>query len=478
MRNYFTYLLMTLPLFGACSLQDIYSTPVLAKPEVWSSAVGSGVESPANWWVTLEDPAIDHLVEASFASSPTLAQAVARMDEARANLGVSEANQLPNLTATASTKVTDTQQSGGGNTGAAFATGQIGGRSTVTSASPTLSWELDLFGRLRNAVEASKATLDARTADAQNTKLALAAEVANTTVALRACRYAVETKQADVASQETTLSLTRAKVGAGFSAPVDEASALREASTAKSNLAAQQEQCERNVNALVALTGKNRNDVVQEVSQPLAQGAFVPTPPKAQAQLPAIVLASHPTVRAADHDAAAAWAQIGVARADRFPKIDLAAALSGQWLSIAGSTTRSLGWSVAPSISAVLFDAGKGAANQDAAEARYRNAVAVLDNALRTTVKEVENALAAQQSAEAQLTAASEAERAAKIVVSAREAGWKQGLASMLELEDARRQFRATQNTAIAAAQARAKAWVDLVSATGNAMTNMKDETQ
>lgn len=106
-------------------------------------------------------------------------------------------------------------------------------------------------------------------------------------------------------------------------------------------------------------------------------------------------LQSHPTVMAAGHERAALWDEIGVARAERLPRLDLAALLGTQWLHPGGGATLVLRtWSGAPSLAATLFDGRRGAVGVAAAQARYRHAVAVLESSVRTAAQDVENALA------------------------------------------------------------------------------------
>ncbi|MBB4224952.1 TolC family protein [Variovorax guangxiensis] len=116
-------------------------------------------------------------------------------------------------------------------------------------------------------------------------------------------------------------------------------------------------------------------------------------------------LQSHPTVMAAGHERAALWDEIGVARAERLPRLDLAALLGTQWLHPGGGATLVLRvWSGAPSLAATLFDGRRGAAGVAAAQARYQHAVAVLESSVRTAAQDVENALTDRVSATDRLT--------------------------------------------------------------------------
>ena len=439
---------------SACSLQSDYVAPTSTNQSHWSTESTSPAEAdksvnPAQtasdtWWLALSDPAINALIDATFASNPTLDKAVARLDEARAQVGVNRADYFPTLSAKGGINEANTRinnSGAGGGAGAAASTGMLVGRSRTTSIGPSLSWELDLFGRVRSSVDAARRRLDARTADAQGARLSIAAQVATTVLDWRACTHSVEVDAAEIDSREKTLALTRRKLAAGFAAQVEVASVTRDLSAAQTTLVAQQETCARNVNALIELSNLDRDALLNVLMQPLPSSdvadaanvvsAYMPTPPAATLELPATVLLSHPSVIAADREAAAAWADIGAARAERFPKLDLSAALTGEWIRYAGSTLKLTTWSIAPSIAGTLFDAGKGANNVNAAQARYRQAAADLQATVRTTVKEVENALAAQQSAASRLDSSQQSQAAAQVVFNAMQAKWDNGTASM-----------------------------------------------
>jgi outer membrane protein, multidrug efflux system len=463
---------------GGCALQPAYVAPEARGPATWSAhAVSSvaaeqaGVSTP-DWWRALGDRAIDTLTEVALADSPTLAQAAARMDEARASAGATEAARLPTLGASAGLTRAQSQ-----NTGNAAAGTTV--RSTSFSAGPSLSWEIDLFGRVRQSIDAAQSRLDARSADADNTRLALAADIADSVLSLRACENARRVLVGDIASREKTLELTRLRLKAGFVAPVDEARAASGLATTRTSLAQQDEQCARLVNALVALSGQDAM-TVRRLTGATAQAAgaeplFMPTAPAAVPALPATVLARHPSVVSAEREVAAAWAEVGVARANRMPRLDLAAVLTGQWIRAAGSSLDYTAWSLGPSLTGTLFDGGAGAANVSAAEARYRRAVASLQGSLRSTVQEVENALAAQASATARSASTRDSATAARTTLQASQAQWAAGAISLFELEDSRRQLASAQDAEIAARRDQAQAWVALVKATGGHVTSTSE---
>ena len=337
-------------------------------------------------------------------------------------------------------------------------------KGVLTAIGPSLSWEIDLFGRIRNSNDAAKSRLNARTADAQNARVVLASNVAKTVTDLRACYHSSLALETDTTSRKETLNLLSKKVGAGFSSKTEEDSARRDLALSSITLALQNERCENNVNALIALSGTDRVTIQNLIKRPEREDIrlTIAEPPEFPANIEAISLRNYPSVSAAEFEADAAWADIGVAKAERLPKLDIAALLTGQWIRAAGTTIDFASWSLGSTVSATLFDGGRDAANIDASEARYRKAVAVLQGALRTAVQEAQDALASQQSANQRHESAVIAVEAGQSSLSANEALWKNGSISLLELEDSRRQLSTAQLELITAKRDRAVAWIML----------------
>ena len=207
------------------------------------------------WWEELNDSAINILVEKAFDTNPTLEQALAQIDEAKAQVGISKSEYFPNIGATS-----DLTQNFDGST-------VTGDKSLIATIGPNLSWEIDLFGRIRNSNKAAKSRLDARTADALNTRNILASSVARTVFDLRACRYSSLALAFDVESQLKTFNLIHKKVQAGFSSRMEEDSASRDLANTSINLLMQDELCENSANALVALSGMEKK-AIQELVEP------------------------------------------------------------------------------------------------------------------------------------------------------------------------------------------------------------------
>jgi multidrug efflux system outer membrane protein len=453
-------------LAAGCTLQKPYQASEPAAPAQWSRTTGATAALPVGlaageaWWMQLRDPAIDGLMVAALASSPTLEQAAARLDEARATLGISAAQRFPQVSFSASESRARTENNVGIGS-------NLGLDESSAQGGPSLSWELDLWGRVKQSrLEAAK-NVDARDADAQAARLALAARIANGVLNLRSCRYSLKVRDDDIASRNTELALIRRRLNVGNVAPVDEASAISNLATAQTNRLSQMEQCGRDLNALVALSGEDIPDIERLLAQPLPASSSMPSPPPMQLALPAMVLENHPDVVAAERAVEAAWADIAVAKAERLPKVELDAALGGQWLSALGTAYQVFEWSFGPAISGPIFDGGAGASRVNAAKARYMEAEASLHSKLRDAVENVENALTQQASADARLVSSQQAQDAAQVALHANEARWQAGAISRFELETSRRQFELAEESTILATRDRCLAWVSLIDATG-----------
>lgn len=469
------YSLAPMALLVGCAAQPAYQRPTFALPAAWENGGARDLTLPTAipagrgpWWTALHDPAVDSLVAAAMSSNPTLAEAAARVDQARAALSADRAQRSPQLDLAASAS---RQQSGS-------ALGGPGGGTIQTraaSVSPRLSWEVDLWGRAREAARADTSRLEARDADAEDARLSIAAQISDNVLALRACNLSLSIRDGEIASRTIELQITRKRLAFGNIAPVDVANAESNLAAAKTDRITLQEQCLRYGDALVALSGQPAAAIraalpVLSLAQSASDfAASMPAAPLFVTALPACVLLAHPSVVAGEREAAARWSEIGIARAERRPRLDLAAILSGQWLSALGSTASFVTWSLGPSVSAPLFDGGAGSAKVRLAQARYREAVATLDATVRGAARDVEDALAAQQSAMLRMATSRQAVSSARYTLRANEARWRAGAISLFELEDSRRQSRTAQDSAVAAARDRARSWVELVRRSGSA---------
>ena len=237
-------------LLSGCATRRIDAPVAVAPPASWANAGSSIAQAPVvdeRWWTRLGDPAVDRLVDAAMLDNPTLAQALARVDQARATLAAGKAGQLPRV------DVSGSASKGRQNVGTTAGAHPVD--VTAASISPSVSWELDLWGRVRKTARAAQSRLDARTADAHDARLAVAAQLAGGVLRLRACHYSLLVRSQDIASRATELGLMEKRLSFGNVAPVDVAAARANVASAETGRISQREQCTREIDALVAVSG-------------------------------------------------------------------------------------------------------------------------------------------------------------------------------------------------------------------------------
>ncbi|HMC15432.1 MAG TPA: efflux transporter outer membrane subunit [Albitalea sp.] len=423
-------------------------------PAQWQAPLPhqGSVTDLARWWQQFNDPLLSQLIASAEGVSPTLASAQSRIAQARAARTASGAALLPAVNANAS--VVRGRQD--------FVT-PLG---TLASAGLQASWELDLFGGGRAARDAAQARLEGAEAGWHEARVSVAAEVANNYVALRACEAQRVQTEADAASRAETARLTALTAQAGFQSPANEALSRASAAQGRAQLAAQRAQCDLQVKALVALTG---------IAEPalrtsLAGGTSnLPQPQQiAIGSVPAESLNQRPDLYSAARAVEAASADVANARAQRLPRVTLAGSVGRARFDGSGFVATGNVWSLGPiAVTLPVFDAGQRAANVDAARARYDEAAALYRARLRGAVREVEEALVQLQSTAERNEDARIAADGFDASYRATEARFRGGLASLFELEDARRSALQAHSTLIDLQRERVAAWITLYRALG-----------
>ena len=248
--------------------------------------------------------------------------------------------------------------------------------------------------------------------------------------------------------------------------PATTAQAGASAAEATARAAQQRMQCDVDFKTLVALTGEPepalRNQITAAPAPRYDEARFT------IAALPVQVVSQRPDVYNAEREVAAASAEVGNAQAQRWPRLSLTGTVGTAWSRAAGTTTDLSTWSFGPlALSLPLLDGGRRTGQVDAARARYDEAVAVYQGRVRQAVSEVEQALVRLQSTAERADSARAAVQGYRTSFDATEARWRGGLASLVELEDARRTLLAAQTTLVALQHERQSAWVALYRAAG-----------
>jgi multidrug efflux system outer membrane protein len=446
---------ITTLLLAACTVGPDFVRPDPRVPARWSAPLPHGGESVAlrEWWRQFDDPKLDAMIAAAEADSPTLDLAVARMSEARANAGVSEAALAPTLTGNASA------------TRARTAFGPQVFQSNVFKAGFDAGWELDLFGGNRRALEAARARQKAAGVDWHDARVSLAGDVADAYVGLRACEAGRSVQERNLASRVQTRDLTALKAAAGFTPKAEADRAEGAVAEATSAVAGKRGECSQHVNALAKLTGWPRDRVVEHLA---GATGVVPVPREVTVEaVPARAVTQRPDVASAELAVAAASAEIGVAEADRYPSVSLTGAIALNRISLGQGATRPTTWSIGPSVSLPIFDAGRRKAAAAAARARHEQAMATWREKVRVAVREVEDALVRLDTAAARAADAQRALDRYESYAATTDMRYRGGLASLLELEDARRLALQASEAELGVRRERVAAWIALYKALG-----------
>jgi multidrug efflux system outer membrane protein len=439
---------------AGCAMPRPPSAATSVTPARWHAPLPhqGRVADLQRWWLQMQDPLLVDLIDAAQSVSPTLASARSRIAQARATRVAAGAAQLPTLDA-------QSAASRGNNQPPAplASSAQVGLQSR---------WEIDLFGGLAAQAEAAEERLDSAGAGWHAARVALAAETANAYIGLRTCQRQLQVAGNDARSRSETARLADLSTQAGFMAPASAALARASAAEASARLAQQRAQCDTELKALVALSAVAEPTLRQRLAT-----AWTP-PPAGEwftvAAVPAQVLAQRPDVYQAEREVAAASAEVGAARAERFPRLSLSGAIAAGAVRTGGNTVDAQTWSIGPlALTLPLFDAGRRAAGVDAAQARYEEAVALYHARVRDAVREVEQALVALDSARARGEDAVIATEGYRVSFVATEARYRAGLASLVELEDARRTSLAAETALVNLQRERLAAWVALYRAAG-----------
>jgi NodT family efflux transporter outer membrane factor (OMF) lipoprotein len=430
--------LVSSAVLAACSFAphyDVPSTPPsadqyqeLPQSDDWKQAQPLDNMPRGAWWSIFQDPALDDLENRLIAANQSLKAAYARLRQARDDTRVARADYWPTLTGLAT-----------------------GTRSRISPNSPQytpgfptegsdfdleadLSYEVDLWGRVRNEVASARATQQASAADLASMRLSLGAELANDYFQLRSQDAQIELLDDAVGDYEQSLQLERNLYEGGAAALTDVGQAQALLANARTQAADIRLQRGQSQHAIAVLLGENPTTFHLD-ADPLTDDIV---PPPIGTGLPSALLERRPDVAEAERRVAAANAQIGVARAAFFPKLDISASAgfnsfhTGNWIS-----APSLFWSFGPSISVPLFEGGRLRAQSDKARETYNEQVASYRNTALTAFQDVEDNLVALRQLSQENQTQADAIAANQLVLEQAQDRYKGGIVTFLEVSTA-----------------------------------------
>jgi NodT family efflux transporter outer membrane factor (OMF) lipoprotein len=432
---------------AACVVGPDYRPSAPSAPAAWDSRLDHGLtdqsSAPSSWWASFNDAELDSLIERAAKSNLDLQVAEARLRQARAIRGGAQADFWPELGASGSAdraKQSEHQPLIGSlplPAGFPF-------EYSVYQAGFDASWELDLFGGKRRALEAATADWQGAIEARNDALVTLLAEVARNYLELRGTQQRLAIAHRNLELQEDELELTRARLRGGVATELDvtrSAALLAGVQAAIPPLETEQRAA---MHALAELLAEPPGGLVAELSPP---AALPIAPPVVPIGLPSELLRRRPDVRRAERQLAAETARIGVAKADWFPKISLTGDIGAEstktsnWFD-AGSRF----WSIGPSVQWNALDFGRVRAQVRAQTAAQEAALASYQKAVLVSLEEAENAVVAYAQEQNRRRALAESLAASRHSLELADGLYQHGRVNFLDVLDARRALYAADD--------------------------------
>ncbi|MDD5215413.1 MAG: efflux transporter outer membrane subunit [Methylococcales bacterium] len=421
-------------ILNSCVVGRDYQPPEMPIPQKWSEEVATQKTS-GEWWKQFNDATLNELITEAKTANLNLKQALSRVKEARILRRETIATGLPSLSGknVASRRFNNSSQGGGSPVaGQAINIFQLGFDA---------AWEIDFFGGIQRAVEAADASIDSEIENSRDVLLTLQAEVAREYMALRTNQQLVEMHKELLATQIETIKLLQIREQSGLSNALEVIQAQAQFDNLQANLPNYETEIKHAVHALSVLLGREPNALEKRFSnvKPISM------PTLAITNLPSELLQRRPDIRKAERQMAMANAQVGIATAELYPKVNLAAFIGLQNLKITDFTPMGKSWSSASTITMPLFNWGKLQANIEAKDAQFEQAFLAYQGTVLTAFKEVEDALVAYQNESQRYEALAKAIHSNQTTLDLAKERYTKGLTGFLDVLQAQESLYQTQ---------------------------------
>ena len=388
-KSWFPVTVVILVLTGCATVGPDYVGPDKSVSGTWRTQLKAGLtaeemnpQTLTEWWTTLNDPQLSHLVSRAVFGNLDLKQAMARVRESRARRGMAKADLFPTLDAKGSATWSLTRK----NTGS-------GKTSDLFASTFDAGWELDIFGGVRRSVEAATANLQAGEEDLRNVLVSLLAEVALNYTEVRTFQARLSIAETNLETQNETYQLTLWRYQVGLSDELAVQQARYNLENTRSQIPTLRTGLEEAMNRLTVLLGEQPGKVHKELED---RKPIPVTPLEVAVGVPADVLRRRPDIRKAERQLAAQTARIGVATADLYPKFTLSGSIGLEVLSLSNPSS-SGNWTLSggPRISWAIFKAGAIRQNIEVQSALQEQCLIAYETAVLSALEEVENGLVA-----------------------------------------------------------------------------------
>lgn len=437
-----------------------------------TSGQGAASSLPAQWWTVFADPVLNGLQQQALANNPGVKAAAERLLQARAQLGISRANDGPQVNLGAS--VANSRTSAATSQGHALGGHAISGNQYSVGSS--MAYEVDVWGKLRRINEAAAAQVEVASLDRDGVLLVLTSQVANTYWQWRGVNAEMAILQQSLASRQQSQQLVESRFAGGIGNELDVSRARLESANAQADLAEVERQRNTLEHLLAVLVGSSPSqalaalqagaavatggapvpgvatpDVATPDTSPVSSADGLNEPPAIPAGLPAQLLAQRPDLAQSVAQLRALNAQIGVAQSAFYPSLSLTgnfgfASQDLRDLAQGGSRQFSLG---PLALSLPIFDGGRNQANLELAQSRYREALENHQTRLLNALREVEDALSDTEQKQKQGVLQVQAQQAALRAYAVAFARYEHGVSNYLDVTDAQRSALAAQRAAV-----------------------------
>ena len=452
----------------SCAVGPDYQSPKMAVLKKWTNApVSQKARQPEQWWLSFNDPVLNQLIADAIAANLDLKQAMNRVLDARTQRSATIAAGLPSLSAKSnlSRRLNNTStgsQAGGSSVGGGFGVG--GQQINIFQLGFDAQWELDFFGGVRRAVEAADATVESEEENNRDVLVTVLGEVARNYIDLRANQKLVAVTQESLLAQQDTYRLTQTRQQAGLASMLEVVQARTAVANTEALLPTYETVVKQSIHALGVLLGREPG----ALSLRLARSGVIPeVSANAIIDLPSELLLRRPDIRRAERQMAVANASVGVATAELYPKVNLAAFLGLQNTRITDFTPLGKSWSAASSITMPIFNWGKLNANIKSKKIQFEQSFLIYQATVLSAFKEVEDALVAYNNEQERHKALLQAVEADQLAVQLASELYQKGLTSFLNVLESQQSLYQAQSNLVNSDAKMSSQWVALYKSLG-----------
>lgn len=409
-----------------------------ALPEAWQendSNFQQTLPVEDNWWKNFNDPVLDSLISVAVSQNYSVLMAADRIAMAKANLRIQQGSYAPTLGLTAGWN----RQQSSGNTGNL--------PQTVTQyadASLSMSWEVDVFGSIRNRVKAQKETFAASREEYNAVMVSLCAQVASAYINLRELQQEMDVVMQNCLSQKAVVEITQKRYETGLVSKLDVAQAQSVYYSTKASLPSLEAGIIQYSNAIAILMGLYPEDVKELVTNPRPLPDYIET---VGIGLPANLLLRRPDIRSAERQINAQAASLGASKSDWWPQVFVKGSIGFASHDIDRiANHKSLTYEIAPAISWNFFQGGKLAQATRLAKAQLDETIRQFNQTVLTSVQEVDNAMSAYKNSVKQIVALREVVNQGQQTLDLSLDLYKQGLTPFQNVLDAQRSLLSYEN--------------------------------